>query len=346
MLQAIRNPIRRQCFSTAVAVESYGVNASWNDKLLELRWEDGNTSHFHSQWLRKNCPSRLHGTGQLLPQPYAPVKISHAQVVDEHHIYIEWDDASNAAPSTFELNWLQENCYSSLSSAELEQKEKQHICTGDALARVKHADIMGTDEGLFTWMHHIHTDGVCVVTDMPCVEGEVKRLAERISPVSHDYVYGSTFDIVAKHGPVNIAYTSEALHMHMDLSYYESPPGIQLLHAMRFDKTVVGGNSLFLDAHLAAETLRRIDPEAFRTLSTVPATFHKEDLTRVPPYKPILMRYQRPHIAVNSDDEVIGVYWSPPFEGPLCVDPTLVEPYYHAYTLFEQVRSFPGQSSI
>ncbi|RLO10614.1 hypothetical protein DYB28_010015, partial [Aphanomyces astaci] len=40
---------------------------------------------------------------------------------------------------------------------------------------------------------------------------------------------------------VNIAYTSERLKLHLDLAYYESPPGLQLLHALRYDATVQGG---------------------------------------------------------------------------------------------------------
>jgi gamma-butyrobetaine dioxygenase len=343
MLQAAKYQLRRApCASfnpVAAGTQSIaGVrSASWDDKQLELQWEDGHTSRFHNQWLRKNCSSRLHGTGQLLPQPHAPhLRIASAHVVDEERIDIHWDETNNVAPSSLELDWLRQNCYSTFSAL---AEQTEMIRTGDALPRVVYADIMGSDEGLFEWMHHVHVHGLCVVTDMPCVEGEVKRLAQRISPISHDYLYGDTFDVQSKHDPVNIAYTSEALPLHMDLSYYESPPGIQLLHAMRFDKTVQGGDSLFIDAHLAAETLRRIDPDAFRTLCTVPATFHKEDLTREPPYKPVSMRYQRPHITVNADDEVIAVFWSPPFEGPLCVDPALVEPYYHAYQIFEQLMS-------
>ena len=33
--------------------------------------------------------------------------------------------------------------------------------------------------------------------------------------------------------PNDIAYTGEKLSLHMDLLYYESPPGLQLLHCLR-----------------------------------------------------------------------------------------------------------------
>ena len=50
---------------------------------------------------------------------------------------------------------------------------------------------------------------------------------------------------------VNLAYTTEELLPHMDLTYYESPPGIQFLHALRFDDGVKGGDSTFVDSFQA-----------------------------------------------------------------------------------------------
>ena len=34
--------------------------------------------------------------------------------------------------------------------------------------------------------------------------------------------------------PINIAYSNVKLDFHMDLVYYESPPGLQLLHCIRY----------------------------------------------------------------------------------------------------------------
>jgi gamma-butyrobetaine dioxygenase len=38
--------------------------------------------------------------------------------------------------------------------------------------------------------------------------------------------------------PINVAYSTLGLVMHQDLVYYESPPGLQLLHCMRFDDEI------------------------------------------------------------------------------------------------------------
>lgn len=49
----------------------------------------------------------------------------------------------------------------------------------------------------------------------------------------------------------------------MDLAYYESPPGLQLLHCLQYDYAVLGGESLLIDAFAVAEHVRRNEPRAF-----------------------------------------------------------------------------------
>ena len=41
------------------------------------------------------------------------------------------------------------------------------------------------------------------------------------------------FDVIVEEEPINIAYSGAKLLLHMDLVYYESPPGLQLLHCLR-----------------------------------------------------------------------------------------------------------------
>lgn len=138
------------------------------------------------------------------------------------------------------------------------------------------------------------------------------------------FLYGDVFDVVAEPNPVrspsrvhfsnviltvpllfqqqvNIAYTTVHLKHHLDLAYYESPPGFQFLHALRFDETVNGGESTFVDTFAVAEEFRRVYPEHFATFLRVPATFQKRHLERS---NPAVMVYQRPHIQLNHRDEV------------------------------------------
>jgi len=157
-------------------------------------------------------------------------------------------------------------------------------------------------------------------------------------------IYGDIFDVInSADAAINVAYTSDALGPHMDLCYYESPPGIQLLHCLNFDDDVEGGESFVIDGFGVAETLRRTSPAAFETLATVPATFVKDHSKRA---HPVLLSYRRPHISLDPQTRaIVGVFWSPPFEGPLdttTLPPHAVGEYYAAYKVFaEAIEAAP-----
>ena len=46
-------------------------------------------------------------------------------------------------------------------------------------------------------------------------------------------------DVLAEEKPTNLAFTSRELPFHMDLTFYESPPGLLFLHCIRYDHIVV-----------------------------------------------------------------------------------------------------------
>ena len=84
----------------------------------------------------------------------------------------------------------------------------------------------------------------------------------------------------------------------------------------------------------AANALREIAPHHFKTLVTTSATFIKQRDN-------VSMTYQRPHIVLKAGEdmndmnrEIIGVNWSPPFEGPLSIPAHMVEHYFAAYSAF------------
>ena len=47
-----------------------------------------------------------------------------------------------------------------------------------------------------------------------------------------------TFEIISEENPNDIGSTSVALGLHMDLQYYESPPGLQLLQCLRCESVL------------------------------------------------------------------------------------------------------------
>jgi len=238
-------------------------------------------------------------------------------------------------------------------------------------------------EGLFRLLHSVFRDGAAIVSttpfsyqhrsegstsnnnnynntikDAPQLIRALETMSEDDLPVSkvakamsggslsHGSLYGKTFHVrVGERDGNNIAYTSAPLAPHMDLAYYESPPGMQLLHCVSMGRAVVGGESTLIDGMAAAHRLRELRPESFETLARCPATFVKQR-------DGAGMTYRRPHVGLSKegvgssetttttttatgDREIHTVYWSPPFEGPVCLPPEKVDRYYEAYADYE-----------
>jgi alpha-ketoglutarate-dependent taurine dioxygenase len=201
------------------------------------------------------------------------------------------------------------------------------------------------ERGVYNVLHAIFTKGAAIISNTPTPTPGCGKDAD-ILPVailgralsgynlSHGMLYGDLFHVQSSTShPNNVAFTSLPLRPHQDLAYYESMPGLQLLHCVEFDNSIVGGESVLVDGLAAAYQFRKMAPQRyFQTLTTVPATFVKQR-------EGANMVYQRPHIILKSpiDDEIVAVNWSPPFEGPLLCPPQYVEEYYHAYRAWERM---------
>jgi alpha-ketoglutarate-dependent taurine dioxygenase len=62
------------------------------------------------------------------------------------------------------------------------------------------------------------------------------------------------------------AYGIEGLPLHTDMTYHRDPPGLQIFTMVQ-PAGDGGGESIFCDGFAAADRLRKINPEAFVTLS-------------------------------------------------------------------------------
>jgi alpha-ketoglutarate-dependent taurine dioxygenase len=72
-------------------------------------------------------------------------------------------------------------------------------------------------------------------------------------------IAGTIFDVVSTDNPINIAYSNIALDLHQDLPYYESPPGVQLLHCLKFSPAVTGAILPAVPTNLRSQTFQRAE---------------------------------------------------------------------------------------
>jgi len=312
--------------------------------MVSLRWADGLRRGFHPLWLRDNCSSRRHAaTRQKVASPAdlpPTVRVADMQAADDV-LHVGWEPTHASA---FCAHWLRAHGFDlEPEAAEGLPAKRASTGLGTDVWRVPFDELWpDQDDARWRWTNALAEHGLTVLENVPAsvasatgggesVDG-VRAVAEILGPMQPN-IYGEIFDVVSAgdKDAINIAYTSEAIGPHMDLCYYESPPGIQLLHCLRFDEDVVGGGSFLIDAFAVAEGLKHSAPEAFATLSTVPATFVKDHSKRA---QPVLLSYQRPHLSLDPHTQrVVGVFWSPPFEGPLAagLPPHSVGDYYAAY---------------
>lgn len=74
-----------------------------------------------------------------------------------------------------------------------------------------------------------------------------------------------------------------------------------MIEMFRFDKEIVGGESLLLDAFTVAEDFRKEYPEHFKVLTTIPANFQYLIIGKK---KQEIMITSKPHIRVNHLGQV------------------------------------------
>jgi len=99
-------------------------------------------------------------------------------------------------------------------------------CTGNHIWQSMY-HVLGTvkvpEKGSFQWFFHIFLKWYNLLftfVSITCIE-------------TRFFLCLQSFDVKSVPSPINIAYSNVALGLHMDLMYYESPPGLQLLHCVR-----------------------------------------------------------------------------------------------------------------
>lgn len=291
---------------------------------------------FHSAWLAHYCPCprcQQQSSGQRLERLDTA---SHCARVESAQLTPTGLEVRFSADhyATFPLTWLDKHRYDAHT---LQQQRSTLLEHRNYLTTMQWSEKEGVDP--LVWLANA-VNGVCIVENTPTTEDFLLRFIEpSLCEPSHK-LYGTTFVVEAVDESINVAYSQHKLEAHQDLAYYESPPGLQFLHCLEFDESIVGGESTFVDGLAAAEELRRIDPTSFHALCRIPATFQKDHVQRADPAK---MFYQRPHIHIDTyTGAVVAVFWAPPFEGPLRVEnPQDVALYFVAYEKFRAILTDP-----
>ncbi|EYD73482.1 TauD/TfdA family dioxygenase [Limimaricola hongkongensis] len=302
---------------------------------LRLDWADGGSDAFPYIWLRDTDPAGFHPrTGERVfdltsvPLDLAP----EAARVEGTTLVIDWPGHDEA--SRFELGWLRENRPGAArpDPAQLPATAWRGDLGAGGVPRARAAEVLADDMALSTWLRDSKEYGLSIVEGL---EDDVEAgcgVARRIGFL-RETNFGLTFEVVSKPDPNNLAYTSDALPLHTDLTNQEMPPGWQFLHCLANEAE--GGGSVFCDGVAVAEDLAREDPAAFELLATVdiPFRFHDGD-TDIRARKTVIRR--------GRGGEIEEICFNAHLADILDIDPAIMPDYYAAYRRLMQMTRDPA----
>tara|TARA_B100000700_G_scaffold274488_1_gene319541 strand:+ start:896 stop:2026 length:1131 start_codon:yes stop_codon:yes gene_type:complete len=310
-----------------MALEIFKV--SKNGSALNIEWNDGKKSNFNFMWLRDNCPSDMdedtrERTFNILEvsENIHPIEY---KINSEGNLQIKWSEGNHT--SFYNPDWLRKNCYT------LKEKYNSPYKLWDSKLSsnlesisIEYKEIIKSDEGLIQWLDLLHEKGFSIIKNSPTEKKSALPLLNRISHIRETF-FKTPFEVISIPKPNNLAYTPKHLINHMDLPYYELPPGYQFLHCLV--NNAEGGISRAVDGFFVADYLKNNDPETFKTLTRIPVIFVNRDYTQD---KKRL--YHAPEITLNKDGDYNDIRFSVPTMGIMDCSPEDMDKFYKAHHKF------------
>ena len=253
-----------------------------NSNYLKVVWDDGEESKFNYLWLRDNCPTAhdkdsrhrmfniLNVSTNINPKNYS--------VGENGSLEIEWSEGDHK--SSYDPVWLRKNCYTLKNKAKYVSPYKlwdNSLEKNLKSIEIDHDEIINSEEGLVKWLELLHYTGIAIVKNAPVEKNSAFKVLNRISHTRETF-FKTPFEVINIPKPNNSAYTAHALRNHMDLPWFENPPGYQFLHCLV--NSAKGGDSSAVDAFAVAEYLRKNEKETFDVLVNTPLKFRDKDYTQ------------------------------------------------------------------
>lgn len=304
---------------------------SQNGSGLDVEWSDGEKSNFNFMWLRDNCPTARdkdsrHRMFNLL-RVSTNIKPKQFKINGEGKLEIEWSEGKHT--SYYDQKWLRENCYT------LKNKQKYvspyHLWTSSfqkelGSINIEHNEIISSDKGLIKWLELLHQKGVAIVKNAPTEKKSAFQILNRISHTRETF-FKTPFEVINIPKPNNSAYTAHGLRNHMDLPWFENPPGYQFLHCLI--NAAKGGDSSAVDAFAVADYLKKNEKEIFETLVSIPLKFKDNDYTQK-----TIRTFHAPAISLTKDGDYNDIRFSVATMDTLDCHPDIMEKVYKAHHRF------------
>ena len=304
---------------------------SLNGSGIDVEWNDGEKSNFNFMWLRDNCPTARdkdsrHRMFNLL-EVSTNIAPKQFKINTENKLEIEWNEGNHT--SYYDQKWLRENCYTINNKRKYISPYKlwnnslnsnfESIC-------IEHDKIINSEKGLIKWLELLHYNGIAVVKNAPVEKKSALPILSRIGCIRETF-FKTPFEVINIPKPNNSAYTAHALRNHMDLPWFETPPGYQFLHCLI--NSAEGGQSSAVDGFAVADYLRKNEKETFETLVNIPLKFKDNDYTQES-----IRSFHAPAISLTKDKDFNDIRFSVATMDALDCHPDDMEKVYKAHHKF------------
>ena len=304
---------------------------SANGASLDILWNDGEKSNFNYLWLRDNCPTAhdkdsRHRMFNILDVS-TNINAKDFKINDDGKLVIQWSEGDHT--SYYDPNWLRKNCYTLKNKKKYISPYKlwnSSLQNDLSAISVEHDEIISSDQGLIKWLEILHFKGIAIVKNTPVNKESAFPVLNRISHTRETF-FKTPFEVVNIPKPNNSAYSAHALKNHMDLPWFETPPGYQFLHCLTNSAT--GGDSSAVDGFAVADYLRKNEKEIFETLINVPLKFRDKDYTQES-----IRGFHAPAISLTKDSDYNDIRFSVATMDALDCHPDIMEKVYKAHHKF------------
>jgi len=298
---------------------------------LNIEWSDGEKSNFNYFWLRDNCPTAHdkdsnHRMFNIL-ETSKDLIAEESKVNEEGKLVVKWSEGNHT--SYYDQKWLRENCYT------LKNKQKfisPYQLWNSSLEKnlksitLDHNEILNSKEGLLKWLKLLHYKGIAIVKNAPIEKESAFTVLNRISHTRQTF-FDTPFEVINIPKPNNSAYTAHALRNHMDLPWFENPPGYQFLHCLV--NSAEGGNSSAVDGFAVADYLKKNEKEIFKTLVNTPLKFRDKDYTQE-----TIRNFHATAISLTKDGDYNDIRFSVATMDTLDCHPDIMDKVYKAHHKF------------
>jgi trimethyllysine dioxygenase len=336
-----------------VCVKTIDVDESKGSVIVE--WDDGNTSQFHSIWLRDNChcaqcfyPATKQRLLNSATIPSNILPLSWKITNNGKSVVFVWNDKEHS--SEYDGDWLYLHAYNP-RVVPLDQKlvgEKDILAQQfwkvsdmeNNLPKVDFNSVMAAtesnQEAIKDWCMKIWKYGFCLIDNVPVTPEDTQKLCEKLDYIRPTH-YGGFWDFTSDLSKADTAYTNIDISNHTDGTYWSDTPGLQLFHLLYHDGT--GGTTSLVDAFRCAQIMKEKYPESYDVFTRIPIPAHSagEETVCIQPDIP------QPIFKLDLQGNLIQVRWNQSDRSTMdnWKDPNDIPKFYEAIKIWVSLINDP-----